>query len=153
MKHTASGTRNPVQINEFKAAIRDMSNEELNNIRKEVENSLKHLYRSNARLQAYIDKIEGKEPLYKNDELLNDLTIDELDSIDNKDLQLYTESLNENNIILKNYEERIEALDQENIFRTSGSPKMENVPENKNMKQMAASNTFDDAGKNNSIYL
>lgn len=153
MKHTASGTRNPVQINEFKAAIRDMSNDELNNIRKEVENSLKHLYRSNARLQAYIDKIEGKEPLYKNDELLNDLTIDELDSIDNKDLQLYTESLNENNIILKNYEERIEALDQENIFRTSGSPKMENVPENKNMKQMAASNTFDDAGKNNSIYL
>lgn len=153
MKHTASGTRNPVQINEFKAAIRDMSNDELNNIRKEVENSLKHLYRSNARLQAYIDKIEGKEPLYKNDELLNDLTIDELDSIDNKDLQLYTESLNENNIILKNYEERIEALDQENIFRTSGLPKMENVPENKNMKQMAASDAFDDAGKNNSIYL
>lgn len=153
MKHTASGTRNPVQINEFKAAIRDMSNEELNNIRKEVENSLKHLYRSNARLQAYIDKIEGKEPLYKNDELLNDLTIDELDSIDNKDLQLYTESLNENNIILKNYEERIEALDQENIFRTSGSPKRENVPANKNMKQMAASDAFDDAGKNNSIYL
>lgn len=121
MKHTASGMKRPVQIDEFKAAIREMSNDELDNIRLEIENSLQHLTASNARLQAYVNKIEGKEHHYENDPLLQDLTTDELDNIDHEDLQLFSDSLQENNIILKNYKERLEALSQENIFRTSGS--------------------------------
>lgn len=95
MKCGASRTRRSVQINEFKAVIKDMSNEVLNNIRNEIENSLKHLYRSNARLQTYIDKIEGREYHYQGNELLDDLTTEELNNIVNEYLQLYSESLNE----------------------------------------------------------
>lgn len=113
----------PVNIREFEVAIRDMSNDELKSIRFEIENSLQHLKRSNARLQAYIDKIEGNEQLHEDNELLDDLTTDELDNIDHEDLQLFSDSLKENNIILKNHQQRLNALDQENIFRTSGSPK------------------------------
>ncbi|KAK5781967.1 Tma17p PWA37_000737 [Arxiozyma heterogenica] len=153
MKHTASGTKEPVQIEEFKAAIRDMSNDELNNIRIEIENSLKHLRRSNARLQAYINKIEGREYHYEDNELLDDLSADELDSIDYKDLQLYSESLNENNIILKNYEERIDALNQENIFRTSGLPKKNNISNTRDKKQDTDSEILNTSEKPNSIYL
>lgn len=153
MKHTASGTREPVQINEFKAAIRDMSNDDLNNVRMEIENSLKHLYKSNARLQAYIDKIEGREHHYGDNELLDDLTADELDSINHKDLQLYSESLNENNIILKNYQERIDALNQENIFRTSGFPQKSNVSNIEDKKQETDPEVFNESEKPNSIYL
>lgn len=153
MKHTASGTKEPVQIEEFKAAIRDMSNDELNNIRIEIENSLKHLRRSNARLQAYIDKIEGREYHYEDNELLDDLSADELDNIDYKDLQLYSESLNENNIILKNYEERINALNQENIFRTSGLPKKNNISDTRDKKQDTDSEILNTSEKPTSIYL
>ena len=119
MKCGASRTRRSVQINEFKAVIKDMSNEELNNIRNEIENSLKHLYRSNARLQAYIDKIEDRECHYDGNGLLDHLTTEELNNIDNENLQLYSGSFDENNFILKNYEERIDTLDQEKIFRVS----------------------------------
>lgn len=153
MKHTASGTKEPVQIEEFKAAIRDMSNDELNNIRIEIENSLKHLRRSNARLQAYIDKIKGREHHYEDNELLDDLSADELDNIDYKDLQLYSESLNENNIILKNYEERINALNQENIFRTSGLPKKNNISDTRDKKQDTDSEILNTSEKPTSIYL
>lgn len=129
MKHTAGGMKTPVKIREFEVAIREMSNDELNSIRFEIENSLQHLKRSNARLQAYIDKIEGKEHQHEDNELLNDLTTDELDNIDHADLQLFSDSLKENNIILENQQQRLDALDQENIFRTSGLPK--NGAENK----------------------
>ena len=153
MKHTASGTREPVQINEFKAAIRDMSDDDLDNIRMEIENSLRHLYRSNARLQAYIDKIEGREQCYEGNELLADLTAGELDNIDHKDLQLFSESLSENNVILKNYEERINALDQENIFRKSRLPVKDNVSEIRDKKQDTDSGVLHESEKPASIYL
>lgn len=111
--HSSAGTRTPIAIEDFQTAIKDMSDDELERIKQEITNSIKHLQRSNLRLSAYVDKIHGKE--IKSDELDDG----ELDNIDAEDLQLYTESLKENQTILDNYNKRIEALDQENIFRTS----------------------------------
>lgn len=149
MQYTASGMRRPVQIEEFKIAIREMSNDELANIRHEIENSVSHLMKSNARLQAYIDKIEGKEHQYDNDELLSDLSIDELNNIDHEDLQLFSESLQENSLILNNYNERIEALDQENIFRTSGTTMSQPVEKIDTSKEKE----IVDPKQSNAIYL
>ncbi|CAL9731402.1 translation machinery-associated protein 17 [Monosporozyma unispora] len=149
IKHTASGMKRPVKIREFEVAIREMSNDELKNIRHEIENSLQHLNRSNARLQAYVDKIEGKEQHYEDNELLDDLTTDELDNIDHGDLQLFSDSLMENNIILKNYQERLDALDQENIFRTSGSSEKET----KDTKSNTIPNVSTQSQEPNAIYL
>lgn len=112
---SAEGVKRPIQIEEFKQAIRELSSGELQRIHGEIENNISHLTRSNKRLLAYIDKIEGK--VTKND--LDEF--EELDNIDASDLGLFKESLLENQLVLRNNEERIEALDQETIYRTSGN--------------------------------
>lgn len=111
---SAGGIRRPIQIDEFKTAIREMSSDELTRIRNEIGNSIRHLTRSNSRLEKYIAKIEGKP---KESPGLD--SSDELESIEENDLQLYQESLRENQMVLNNYNERIEALDQENLYRYS----------------------------------
>lgn len=111
---SAGGIRRPIQIDEFKTAIGDMSSDELLRIRYEILNSIKHLERSNSRLEKYVAKIEGR--LRNSPEMESS---DELESIEDGDLQLYQESLRENRMVLNNYNERIEALDQENLYRSS----------------------------------
>ncbi|GAV55013.1 hypothetical protein ZYGR_0AS03360 [Zygosaccharomyces rouxii] len=111
---SAGGIRRPIQIDEFKTAIGEMSSDELARIRNEIGNSIRHLERSNSRLEKYIAKIEGKPK-----ESSEVDSSDELESIEDGDLQLYQESLRENQMVLSNYNERIEALDQENLYRSS----------------------------------
>lgn len=111
---SAGGSRKPIQIDEFKTAIGEMSSDELVKIRNEIKNSIRHLERSNSRLEKYIAKIEGQPK-----ESSEVDSSDELGSIEDGDLQLYQESLRENLTVLNNYNERIEALDQENLYRSS----------------------------------
>ncbi|QLQ78005.1 hypothetical protein HG537_0A02520 [Torulaspora globosa] len=115
---SAGGIRRPVQIEEFKTAISDMSTEELAHLKQEIENSILHLNRSNARLNKYVAKLEGKAKAEEEDD-----DDEELQNIEEGDLQLYHDSLRENEILLKNYNERLEALHQENVYRTSGGNK------------------------------
>lgn len=56
MAHS-SGIRRPIQIQEFVIAIRESSEHELQEIRKEINNAVKHLQRSNRRLEAYVAKL------------------------------------------------------------------------------------------------
>lgn len=111
---SAEGMRRPIQIEEFKLAIKGMSDDELIRIKSEINNNISHLRRSNDRLLAYVDKIEGKP----NNPDFDDM--EELDKIDSNDLQLFKESLLENQIVMKNCNERIDALEQEKIYRESG---------------------------------
>ncbi|GMM53699.1 Tma17 protein [Maudiozyma humilis] len=111
---SAEGVRRPIQIEEFKQAIKELASGELDRIQREIENNIRHLTRSNQRLLAYIDKIEGKVSKDNVDE------IEELDNVDASDLGLFKESLLENQLVLNNNQERIAALEQEKIFRTSG---------------------------------
>ena len=113
---SAEGVKRPIQIEEFKVAIRESSDGELQRVKNEIQNNIKHLEKSNRSLRAYIDKIEGKAI---KDQVIDE--IEELDNIDANDLELFKDSLQENEIILKNNRERIEALEQEHIYRTSGS--------------------------------
>lgn len=113
---SAGGIRRPVQIEEFKTAISDMSTEELAHLKQEIENSISHLNRSNARLNKYVAKLEGKAKAVEEE----DEDDEELQNIEEGDLQLYHDSLRENEILLKNYNERLEALHQENVYRASG---------------------------------
>lgn len=113
---SAEGVKRPIQIEEFKVAIRESSDGELQRVKNEIQNNIRHLEKSNKSLRAYINKIEGKA---SKDEVLDE--IEELDNIDSNDLDLFKDSLQENEIILKNNRERIDALEQEHIYRTSGS--------------------------------
>lgn len=96
--------------------IKDLPTEQLHQIRAELENSIRHLDRSNARLNKYIAKIEGKR-----EDTPDGVDQEELDKIDSNDLQLYQDSHRENEIVLRNYYERLEALDEENAYRSGGS--------------------------------
>ncbi|CCK68220.1 Tma17p KNAG_0A05560 [Huiozyma naganishii CBS 8797] len=120
MNHNFEGIKRPVKIQEFRVAVREMSNDELANVRREIENSTAHLNRSNARLRRYISKIGGEKP--QRDEFDLDDEDDENLNIDSSDLQLFNDSIRENEIVLDNYREIIEALDQEDIYRATGKP-------------------------------
>ncbi|SMN18786.1 similar to Saccharomyces cerevisiae YDL110C TMA17 Protein of unknown function that associates with ribosomes [Maudiozyma saulgeensis] len=110
---SAEGIKRPIQIEEFKVAIRELGDGELQRVQDEINNNIRHLSRSNKSLLAYIAKIEGKTTKDEMEEF------EELDNVDADDLELFKESLTENELILKNNEERIDALEQEHIFRTS----------------------------------
>lgn len=110
---SAGGIRRPVQIEEFTTAIGEMSETELARVKQEIENSIGHLSRSNARLNKYISKLQGSVNANDDDES------EELENIEDGDLQLYQESLRENEILLKNYDERLQALHQEDLYRKS----------------------------------
>ncbi|QLG72453.1 hypothetical protein HG535_0D01610 [Zygotorulaspora mrakii] len=114
---SAGGIRRPVQIEEFKTAIGEMTKEELTRLEQEIENSISHLNRSNSRLQRYIAKLQGTHAGGDEEES------EELDmeKVEDGDLQLYQESLRENDILLKNSVERLEALRQEDLYRSSHS--------------------------------
>ncbi|AQZ15004.1 TMA17 (YDL110C) [Zygosaccharomyces parabailii] len=140
---SAGGIRRPVQIEEFKTAIGNMPSDELARIRHEIENSVKHLNRSNSRLMKYVAKIEGR--VRDSPDLESS---DDLESFEEGDLQLYQDSLRENEVVLKNYQERIEALDQENMYRSNNGGKSSSSQKAKDAPVKGESNA---AG--NSIYL
>ncbi|CCF56116.1 hypothetical protein KAFR_0A06810 [Kazachstania africana CBS 2517] len=117
--HSTAGNKKPIQIDEFKAAIKETPLEEIAVIRNEIENSMSHLKNSNARLGAYIDKLKGT---YEKTHIHEELGIDddELDSIDANDLQLFSDSYRENDLVMDNYRQRIDILNEEYTYRTTG---------------------------------
>lgn len=116
MAHS-SGIRRPIQIQEFVIAIRESSEHELQEIRKEINNAVKYLQRSNRRLEAYVAKLKGEEVLNRQ-ELDAEGNFSD-DDIDEKDLQVFQDSLAENGKVLDNYNERLQALDLEEQHRAS----------------------------------
>lgn len=116
MAHSSSIQR-PIQIEEFIVAIRECSSDELNRIRKEIYNAIHHLERSNRRLEAYVAKLRGEE-IRNREELDEDGNFSD-DEIDEKDLQVFQESLLENERVLTNHKLRLSALDMEEQHRDS----------------------------------
>lgn len=152
---TAGSIRRPIQIAEFKTAIRDLPQDQLSKIRQELQNSIKHLDRSNARLTKYIARIQGKKP-ESNVELEGE---SDEDTIDANDLQLYQDSLRENEIVLRNHYARLDALDQEEAYRSSGSTSASESEASRGSAVAAAisgidtDNTQGDANAPNSVFL
>ena len=140
---SAEGVKRPIQIEEFKVAIRESSDGELQRVKNEIQNNIRHLEKSNKSLRAYINKIEGKA---SKDEVLDG--IEELDNIDSNDLDLFKDSLQENEIILKNNRERIDALEQEHIYRTSGSHTTATATQSTTTQKHASTNV-----ETTSVYL
>ena len=122
---SVGGIRRPIQIEEFKTAISGMSDMELAQIKTEIENSINHLQRSTARLGKYIAKLEGADDRLEADDS------DDLENIDSGDLALYKDSVRENEIVLNNYNERVDALEQETVYRKTGHGKSKHEVEAK----------------------
>lgn len=148
---SAGGIRRPIQIEEFKTAISGMSDMELAQIKKEIENSINHLQRSSARLGKYIAKLEGDE------ERLDADDSDDLENIDSGDLALYKDSVRENDIVLNNYNERVDALEQETVYRKTGRGKSKHEADAKDKTSKGTDvdmdNTNVDVVTPNSIFI
>ncbi|CDO94607.1 unnamed protein product [Kluyveromyces dobzhanskii CBS 2104] len=154
----ASGIRRPIQIQEFIIAIRESSSGELQEIRKEINNAVSHLERSNRRLAAYVAKLKGEEVSNRR-ELDADGNFSD-DDIDEKDLHIFQESLSENEKVLSNYNERLQALDQEEQHRASSPSNTQSTASAKSSRApisnaggVDSDNTVVDAKGSNSIYL
>lgn len=144
---TASGMKRPVDVESFQVAIRDMGSDELSRIKQELENSIRHLNRSNARLQNYIKKLQGEDV---------DLEGEQMDEgLGSDDIELFHESIRENELVLENSEERLEALNNELAYRTQPSKKQDNYDSLAERKPSAIDmdNSKVDVAAPNSVYL
>lgn len=144
---TASGMARPVDVSSFKVAISDMGDEELGRIKQELENSVKHLQRSNGRLRNYIKKLQGEDV---------DMEGEELDrSLGTGDIELFQESIRENELVLENFEERLEALNNELAYRSQPAKKQSTYDSMEERKPSALDmdNSKIDVAAPNSIYL
>ncbi|CCE62618.1 hypothetical protein TPHA_0C04680 [Tetrapisispora phaffii CBS 4417] len=116
----ASGMRGAIKIEDFKVAIRTMSDGEIEQIKREVLNSLRHLESSTKRLNKYIIHLKGESNDANIDEYNDIVDAEEFNNIDQSDLELFEESVRENGTILDNYNQRIDIINDEQIYRKSG---------------------------------
>lgn len=150
----ASSMRRPVEIQEFEAVIKDLPEGQLAKIRSELENSMRHLDRSNLRLKKYIAKIEGKR-----EDTPDGVDQEELDKVDANDLQLFQDSFRENEIVLRNHYERLEALDLEESYRQRGARSAPSAASGSSQSHTSRAPAFDsdntggDTNAPNSVYL
>lgn len=153
MSHSA-GIRRPVQIEEFIVSIQETPSNELGQIRSEINNAVRHLERSNRRLAAYVAKLKGEE-IQNRSSLDADGDFSE-DEIDESDLQVFQESLVENEKVLDNYEQRLQALDLEEQHRSGaayrGPDPQARTPRPK-QTTVDSDNTATDPTAPNTIYL
>ncbi|KAL3228938.1 Translation machinery-associated protein 17 [Nakaseomyces bracarensis] len=144
---TASGMKRPVDVASFKVAISDMGSDELNRIKHELENSIRHLSRSNERLHNYIKKLKGEDVEIDGEEMDEGLGSD--------DIELFQDSIRENELVLENSQERLEALEDELSYRSQPTTKEATYDSLGERKPSAIDmdNSKVDVAAPNSIYL
>ncbi|AAS54868.1 AGR378Cp [Eremothecium gossypii ATCC 10895] len=90
--------RRPVQIAEFKTAVRELSQQELAAARQALEARARQLARTSERLARHVQELEQQEG-------------------EGGNLALFRTSLRENEVVLGNCRERLEAVGLEEEFR------------------------------------
>lgn len=111
-----SAIKRPVQIEEFIVTLREVQDSELYGIKEQLNKSIGKLFKTNNKLTKLINKEELNSE--------SDDSDDELNELDTNDEQLFKEIITENEIVAKNQQERIEAIDNELTHR--GLPVQEN---------------------------
>lgn len=108
--------RRPVQISEFKITIKEVSDDELLHLRKEITNTINKLNES-ILLMFKEKQLITKTYLQSNPAFQTDETIlnedDDATTEYKGDIKLYEESIQENKIVLRNNYERYNALGEE----------------------------------------
>lgn len=99
-----SAETKPININEFQIAIKDLSDENLHSIKNQLINSISKLKDT--------DDILENEIIYTKEEISNLKERESHDQLKN-DLDLYSESIEENKIVIENQNQRLVALNEE----------------------------------------
>lgn len=100
-----SAIKRPVQIEEFVITLREVQDSELYSVKQQLNKSIEKLQKTNNKLTKLINKEELNSE--------SDDSDDELNDIDDNDEQLFKDIIMENQIVARNQEERIEAVNNE----------------------------------------
>lgn len=123
--------KKPISIVDFQLAIKDLSDGELKTIKQKLETSLFRLKESNELMEKLMKgeitssssasksntQDGGNDTGNGND---NDDDVDEFDEmeINQNDINLFKESISENETVINNQQERIKSIDNELSYRT-----------------------------------
>lgn len=99
-----SAETKPININDFQIAIKDLSDENLHSIKNQLINSVSKLKDTNNILENEIISTKEKISILETNESHSQLK---------SDLELYSESIEENKIVIENQNQRLVALDEE----------------------------------------
>lgn len=99
----SSETR-PININEFQLAIKDLSDDNLMSVKDQLMNSVSKLLDTNSILETEIVSTKEQIANLKESDSHQELK---------DELQLYTESIEENQIVIRNQRERLRSLNEE----------------------------------------
>lgn len=99
-----SAETKPININEFQIAIKDLSDENLHSIKNQLINSISKLEDTDDILENEIISTKGEISNLKESESHDQLK---------NDLDLYSESIEENTIVIENQNQRLVALNEE----------------------------------------
>ncbi|GMG33470.1 unnamed protein product [Ambrosiozyma monospora] len=118
-----SDAKAPISISEFKLAIKDLSDGELKTIKQRLTVSIQRLNDSNKLMDKLLNKQLSKiaKENYDDDSKVhrqstddvNDDDDDDYENVSDGDVQLFKESIGENEKVIYNQEQRIEAIDEE----------------------------------------
>ncbi|KAH3686676.1 hypothetical protein WICPIJ_002320 [Wickerhamomyces pijperi] len=142
----------PIQIEEFQLALRDISDSSLYNTKQQLEKSVKKLYKTNIKLDSLTRGSNG-ESVLKSQERLNlsdsdddDDDDDNYNNVEESDYELFHEIIRENQIVIKNQQQRIDSINDELEHR--GLPSIEGTP----VYDATSSTSEIDKNKNQTIY-
>lgn len=118
-------SQRPIQLEEFAISIQTMATADLEKTRAQIASHLHRLTDSNSLMKDLMkDEINsrGNTPLVDNDDQFNE--------VDANATKIYTDSINENLVVLENQRARIMAIDSEianrqNDDNTTTTPKIE----------------------------
>lgn len=99
-----SAETRPININEFQLAIKDLSDDNLMSVKDQLMNSVSKLLDTNSILETEIVSTKEQIANLKESDSHQELK---------DELQLYTESIEENQIVIRNQRERLRALNEE----------------------------------------
>lgn len=100
-----SAIKRPVQIEEFVVTLREVQDSELYSVKEQLKRSIEKLEKTNNKLTKLINKEELNSE--------SDDSDDELNAIDQNDEQLFKDIIAENQIVARNQQERVEAVNNE----------------------------------------
>ncbi|CDR41863.1 CYFA0S08e00914g1_1 [Cyberlindnera fabianii] len=99
-----STIKRPIQIEEFIVTLRQVQDDELYQIKKMIVSYIAKLNKTNTKLDKLVKGEEMDDPSDEDDDF---------DVVAEDDKELFKDIINENLVVVRNYEERIEAVDNE----------------------------------------
>ncbi|ODV85351.1 hypothetical protein CANARDRAFT_17381 [[Candida] arabinofermentans NRRL YB-2248] len=146
----------PISLSEFSLAIKDLSIDELKNIKKKLDISINRLEESNKLMSELLARVNKQQQSSADND--DDDDDDEFDTVDESDELIYKESIKSNEFVIENQINRIEKINEELSYRgddliTKKSDNNDKEVTSKNVNEYSLDNDIIDSTAPNSVFL